>query len=600
MQTHSRLTPEHLEQDDDESLRLILAHTELATFAATVFALCLAGPLLSRALSSDLPDNVIRIWIAAKISIAGLRIAHAYVIRLRAFRVSSQWKRWTVRLLFVDGLVWGVGGLVVLVSPTGTWMVVGASMCVVACVASFGFQVSTAATASYVVPMLVPLAAALLWQADTSSLMTGVGVAILLAVLLSTAARSGSRIAETVRLRRETERVSNELRNALGLAKKHSDAKDRFLAVVSHELRTPLHGILGLARLMSSELTPAQNHLQYRLELIGEAGHHLQRLVNDLLDISLIEAGRLQLQPEAMDLRRELDLITATYELRGEEIGVSFAVEIKPSLGDWLIGDAARIGQILHNLLHNAMKFTPLGGGVNLIVDRCDEDAVVRFQVRDSGSGISPEDIDSVFETFAQGTHAGSRPEGVGLGLAISRQLARAMGGDVVCISAPEKGSLFVFTARLPMVPAVAETARVIPLRTHRDLVGLRVFIAEDDFVSTIVNGSTAAKLGLHFEEFADGPSLLARTLVDTDRPDLIIMDWDLPRLNGSRATQAIRRYEEAHGLEPILIIGLSANVDPSFKVAAQAAGMNTFLTKPCSPDAIARAIRGLVVANAL
>ena len=583
----------------DEPLRLILEHTELATAAATVFALCLSVPLLTGALATDLPNAAIRGWIGAKVLVAAIRIAHASSMRRRCLDVSRNWKQWMLRLLVLDGAVWGIGGAAVMFSPTETWTVVAASMCGVACVATFGLQISLSATGAYVVPLIAPIAVALLSRADEPGLLTGIGLLILLAVMLSTASRSGKRMTETVQLRHETERVSAELRDALELAKRHSSAKDRFLAVVSHELRTPLHGILGLTRLMSSEISPAQSHLQYRLELIGEAGQHLQRLVNDLLDISLIEAGRLQLKPEVMDLGREVDLITASYELRGNEIGVRLIVDVDPDLGGRLIGDAARIGQVLHNLLHNAMKFTPLGGTVNLTVYRTDEDSLVRFEVKDSGPGIAADEIDSVFETFVQGmAHAGSRPEGVGLGLAISRQLARAMGGDVTCVSVPGMGSLFVFTARLPVTSAAPPPSNVVPLKANRSLLGLRVFIAEDDFVSTIVHGSTVTKLGLRFEEFADGPTLLERTLVKTDRPDLIIMDWDLPRLNGWRATKAIRRYEDAHGLEPVLIIGLSANVDPNFKAAAQAAGMNTFLTKPCTPDAIARAIRGLVVAN--
>ena len=588
-----------VEQEDDEALRLILAHTELATLAATIFAICLAAPLLTGALKTNIPELSIRLWLAAKLFIALIRIGHAYVIRMRGFDISEEWKRWTIHLLFFDGVIWGVGGAALMFSPTETWTVVAASLCGVACVATFGFQVSLVATAAYVAPMIGAVAGALLFRADADGLLTGIGLSILLVVMLSTAARSGKRVSETARLRRETERVSAELREALDMAKKHSDAKDRFLAVVSHELRTPLHGILGLTRLMSSELTPAQSHLQYRLELIGEAGQHLQRLVNDLLDISLIEAGRLQLKPDTMDLRRELDLITATYEIRGQEIGVRLAADIKPGLGHWMIGDAARIGQVLHNLLQNAMKFTPLGGTVNLTIDRPAGGESVRFQIKDNGPGIAVDEIESVFDTFVQGTvHGGSRPEGVGLGLAISRQLARAMGGDVVCFSLPTQGSTFIFTAKLPLSAPALPSTNIVPLRANRSLVGLRVFIAEDDFVSTIVHGSTVTKLGLRFEEFADGPSLLERTLVKTERPDLIFMDWDLPRLNGWRATKAIRRYEELHGLDPILIIGLSANVDPNFKAAAQAAGMNTFLTKPCSPDAIARAIRSLVAAK--
>ncbi len=596
--TSTDTSPDLADRMRDEPLRLILAHTEVATLLATVFAFSIASQLHIGALASDAPSVAVTTWMVIKLAIAMLRITHAYLLRHSdSHRVTNGWKRWTITLLAVDGAVWGIGGAWLMFAPTETWTVVAASLCGVACVATFGLQISFAATTAYVAPMIAPLAVALLMRGDRAGLITGVGFALLLALVLSTSKRSDKQLRETIRLRSETERVSGELRTALLLATQHGEAKDRFLAVVSHELRTPLHGILGLTKLARSELSQAHGHLHYRLDLIDEAGRHLQRLVNDLLDISLIEAGGLQLKPESMDLHRDLALLISTYEVRGAELGIRLTVDVRPNIGEQVFGDADRIAQVLHNLLHNAMKFTRLGGTVRLKVDRPHGGDRVRFEVADDGPGIRMEELELVFEAFAQGAQrAGSRPQGVGLGLTISRQLARAMGGDVVCDSVEGEGSVFTFTAELPRAPnpetsALTET----PARHLRRLAGRTVCVAEDDPVSKIISGSTALKLGLKLEEFVDGQQLLDRALVQTRRPDIVLMDWDLPKLNGVMATQAIRAFEIAHGLEPIVIIGLSANAAPSFEAAGLKAGMDAFLIKPCSPDQIATAIQRLV-----
>lgn len=580
----------------DEPTRLILAHTELATFAATVFALFLGVQVHSGSLASNLPAVAVSAWVAVKVTVAALRIVHASFLRNRP-QLMARWQRWTIPLLAFDGAVWGAGGVMLMFAPTETWTVVAASLCGVACVATFGLQVSFRATAAYVVPIIAPLSAALVVRGDQPGLMTGTGLAIFLGLMLSTARRSDAQMRETLLLRHQTERVSGELRDALALANQHGEAKDRFLAVVSHELRTPLHGILGLTKLARSELPQAQGHLHYRLDLIDEAGRHLQRLVNDLLDISLIEAGGLHLKPEVMDLHRDLALLVATYEIRGAELGIRLRIDVDDGIGEWVVGDPDRIAQVLHNLLHNAMKFTRLGGTVRLRVDRPAADGRVRFEVTDDGPGIRLEELQLVFEAFTQGAaRSGSRPQGVGLGLTISRQLARAMGGDVTCVSREGEGSVFTFSASLPTAGRPPELdPPAVSWQRSRRLAGLLVFVAEDDPVSKIISGSTALRLGLVLEEFVDGQQLLEHALVPDRRPDIILIDWDLPKVNGGRATQAIRNYEKAHGLDPIVIIGLSANAAPAYEVAAREAGMDAFLTKPCSPDDIAHAIQSQV-----
>src|SRR5690606_21292630 len=208
---------------------------------------------------------------------------HAAACRVLSRARAEAWMRWTVPLLALDGAVWGLGGAWMMAEANETWSVVAACLACVACVATFGLQVRFSATAAYVTPIIAPLSAGLLLRQDEVGLLAGAGLLMFLGLLLSTARRSERRLAEVFTLRLVAE-------DALALANKHSQAKDRFLAVVSHELRTPLHGILGLTRLTRGEVPKSEGALHYRLELIEEAGDHLKRMVEDLLDVSAIEA----------------------------------------------------------------------------------------------------------------------------------------------------------------------------------------------------------------------------------------------------------------------------------------------------------------------
>jgi CheY-like chemotaxis protein len=393
--------------------------------------------------------------------------------------------------------------------------------------------------------------------------------------------------------------VSVDLEAALALARKHSEAKDRFLAVVSHELRTPLHGILGLNKLTRADLpkNSGSSLTHYRLELMEDAGLHLQRMVNDLLDISFMESGKLQLVPQPFNLRQELDSIAATYGARAPEVGIGFVAYIQPSLAGLVVGDKGRLAQVLHNLLGNAFKFTPLGGSVSLSVERLHGTDTIQFLVRDSGPGVAESEQEAIFDPFTQGSFAGSRPEGVGLGLAISRQLARAMLGDVVCRPVVPSGSEFTFTAVLPVyVPALGD--RPLPsdvAKPRSSVAGLTVYVADDDSLNALIHGSVVRSMGCELETFGDGQQLVERVLNASASPAAIVLDWDMPVLDGRAATLAIRRHEQASGSRPVPIIGLSANSLPSYRVAGLEAGMTLFLTKPCAPQVLVDALKSVL-----
>lgn len=576
-----------------EQLRILLSHTEIGIVAATAFAVLVAYGLHAGTLATVAPNLVVG-WLVVKIAVVTPRVVAAYLARSSNARTADIAGRSTVPLLALDGAVWGLGAAALMGGAIESWSLIAAFICCVACIATFGLGVRLAATAAYCAPMIAPPAVALLIRGGGAADTAAIGLALLLGLLLSTSRRSEQRTAEFIALRFHSEQVSAERAAALALANRHSQAKDRFLAVVSHELRTPLHGILGLTRLTISDLpkVPLTVNAHYRLGLIEDAGLHLQRMVNDLLDISFMESGRLQLHPAPFHLLHELSVITETYAAQAPEVGVGFKAYIQPSLEGLVTGDSVRIAQVLHNLLGNAFKFTPMGGKITLEVERIHATSTIQFLVRDTGPGVLESERDTIFEIFAQGSVAGNRPEGVGLGLAISRQLAREMGGDVVYRPGGLVGSAFVFTAALPHQLAVVGHQPAAPaavaVAPRSKYVGLTIYLADDDPDSSLVAGSVIRSLGCDLESFTNGAEVLDRFITSSKRPDAIVLDWNMPQLDGRSAALAIRHHERSNDLRPIPIIGLSANPSPSYSLAALKAGMTAFLTKPCAPHELA------------
>jgi CheY-like chemotaxis protein len=306
-----------------------------------------------------------------------------------------------------------------------------------------------------------------------------------------------------------------------------------------------------------------------------------------------MESGELQLHPAPFHLLHELQVITETYSARAPEHGLAFTSLIQPSLEGLVIGDSVRLSQVLHNLLGNAFKFTPLGGTITLAVERIHGTQKIQFTIHDTGPGVPLAEQETIFEIFTQGSVAGSRPEGVGLGLAIARQLARAMDGDIVCRSGTESGSAFIFTATLPsQLSAVQDGTASAPAPGRKsNYAGHTIYIADDDQINALVHGSVVRSIGCDLEVFSNGQALVDRFTSTDKRPAAILLDWDMPILDGRSATLAIRSHELRLGLSPVPIIGLSANPSPAYSMAGIQAGMTMFLTKPCSPVDLAAAL---------
>ncbi|HUG25526.1 ATP-binding protein [Piscinibacter sp.] len=558
-----------------EQLRMVFAHATVGTVVATVFALILASYL-----SANVPRPQLLAWVVLKVGVALARVVFAHLYRLHGRPVGSRWQRWTVALLALDGAVWGLGGAWLMGRDTETVAVVAASLTGVASIATFGLQVRLAATAAYVVPMVAPTALALLARRDEFGLFVGVGLLLFLGLMLSTARRSEKRLAEVFTLRFLTDRIAAERAEALALARRQSAVKSQFLATMSHEFRTPLHGILGLARLTRAEHDdPA---LQHRLGLIEHSGEHLLRLINDLLDVSRIESGRVEVREAAFDLAAELDELADVYLVRCDEKGLAFTVRTELPAPCWVTGDATRLRQVLHNLLGNAIKFTQRGE-VELHAGRRADGAMV-FRVKDSGSGIAKDDLPHVFDAFWQASEVqATRGAGTGLGLNIALEISRAMGGDIHCDSELGRGTQFELVLPLPIAPAPPEPALGADAALDRRdaLVRSRVLLAEDNDVNALLIEAILTRHGCVVTRVSNGADAVRLAMGDGERPDVVLMDSQMPVMDGLEAARRIRVLELAQGLPRVAIVALTANTADDDRQQCRQAGMDDFVGKP-------------------
>jgi len=569
----------------DEQLRMVWSHARTGTVIATAFAILLALLLRGSVATAAAVDA----WLAAKIAVAAVRVAQGWRYRRAGQPGGRRWRFATHALLALDGALWGVAGLASTAGPIPLTSLIAASLACVACVATFGLQVSLRATAAYVVPILAPTAAGLLLRADEVGSLGGTGLLMLLALQLVTAQRSQQRVVESVLLRVRAETLAAEKAEALKLALRQSAVKTQFLAKMSHELRTPLHGILGIARLLHLEANDSA--VLRRVELIEQSGTHLLGLINDLLDISRHDAGQLVLHDERFDLTEQLRLVAGIYAVRAEEKGLAFDLSLALEARHLVVGDPARLRQVLHNLLGNAIKFTHRGSiGLDAAVD--DAPDVVRVAVRDSGAGIAADELPHMFEAFRQSTAAQARPaDGAGLGLTIAREIALAMGGDIVASSTLGVGTTMVFTARLPRAPAgdaatpSAAAAAAAPDRSRL------VLLAEDDDVNALIATSYLDHFGLASERVRDGKEAVRHALREFNRPQLVLMDCRMPVMDGFAATREIRTQERTLGLPHVPVIALTATDTSADREACLAAGMDDFLSKPFSGDELAHAL---------
>ncbi|NOW44698.1 signal transduction histidine kinase/DNA-binding NarL/FixJ family response regulator [Novosphingobium sp. SG751A] len=384
-------------------------------------------------------------------------------------------------------------------------------------------------------------------------------------------------IAERKSIQAQLAERSRELDIARSVAESASQAKSNFLANMSHELRTPLNAVMGYAQLMMREKGIEERH-QHAARTIHDSGQHLLTLINDILDLSKIEAGKLELYPTSTDLRGFLKGIAAIMRVRTEEKALDFVCDLAPDLPDFVLADEKRLRQVLLNLLGNAVKFTDrgrvtLGASVLMISG---QSVRLSFSVRDTGVGIAQEELPAIFKPFEQVGANDKRSGGTGLGLSISRQLIELMDSALKVESVVGEGSLFWFDLDLAISHRQSggdvNPAECTGYRGDRR----RILIVDDITANREVLAALLVDLGFAVEQSPNAQEGIAQAIASL--PDLIMMDIRMPGMDGLEAIQALGEHK---GLRHVPVIAVSSGISPQHQSAALAAGARSFLPKP-------------------
>jgi PAS domain S-box-containing protein len=406
-------------------------------------------------------------------------------------------------------------------------------------------------------------------------------------VLVSSAIRD---ISERKRAEQQIMNLNRQLEDAASEADAANRAKSTFLSTMSHEIRTPMNAILGYAKLMLRD-PDLGTEAKANLKIIGRSGEHLLALINDVLDMSRIEAGRTQINPATFNLSRLLDDLSSMFRLRAEAKGLRFEVLRGGDEVPYVLADEGKIRQALINLLGNAIKFTSRGR-VRLhvtLLQRGSDELWLSAQVEDTGPGISSEDQEKLFEPFSRAKSALNTQEGSGLGLAITRKYARLMGGDVTVRSTPGSGSIFLLE-----VPVERGDAGVAERRSRpRRVVGIsagtrgpRILVVDDQIENRDWLMKLLALIGFTVQDAENGEEGIRRW--DEWNPELILMDVHMPVMNGLEATRRIKA--DPRGIDTV-IVALTASALENDRQSALQSGADDFLSKPCGEDELLKKI---------
>jgi signal transduction histidine kinase/CheY-like chemotaxis protein len=387
--------------------------------------------------------------------------------------------------------------------------------------------------------------------------------------------------------------AEKSLKNALSKAQELSELKSQFLSNMSHELRTPMNAVVGISSLLLRE-NPREDQRK-NLEVLRFSSGHLLHIINDILDYSRIEAGKIELENTSFHLPQLLETLRASLTPLAEEKKIDLLFDIDKSIPDFVKGDSNRLTQILNNLLNNALKFTQKGW-VRLQVICISNDGVhakIKFSVKDTGIGIDPEKQNLIFERFSQASSETTRKYGgTGLGLAICRKIAHLHGSEIELKSSPGEGSEFFFTICYLLEKSVEPAAG---LTEEGVLSGKKILLAEDNAINQLVARNVLEQWGVELKVVENGRQAVEH--LEFNRVDLILMDLQMPEMDGYQASRLIRQMK--NGLYASLpIIALTASSQYEVSEQYRRSGMNDFLNKPFNPEELYRKMAGCLLAQ--
>ncbi|MCD4773632.1 MAG: response regulator [Bacteroidales bacterium] len=393
--------------------------------------------------------------------------------------------------------------------------------------------------------------------------------------------------------KKELEKSNIELKKAREIAEKESYAKSIFLATMSHEIRTPMNGIIGVADMLTNtEMTKSQKEL---LEIIIVSGSNLMTIINDILDFSKIEAGQIKLENIDFSIHDIIKEIIKLLALKAKDQNTKLSSDIHPEIPDYIKGDPLRLKQTIINLVNNAIKFTK-NGTVKIIAEVINivgENFIIKFSIKDTGIGISKEGAKTIFKSYSQVSSSTSRKYGgTGLGLAISKNLSELMGGKIGVESEETIGSTFWFTTKLEKstkIKKVEEKHETSEKATKQPQKKLSVLLAEDNLINQKVASANLKRLG-HEMDLAENGSIAVEKFKN-NKYDVILMDIQMPEMDGITATKKIREIEKTNNSPEIKIIAITANAQKEDRDLCMTAGMNGFLTKPFVADELINAL---------
>ena len=585
----ARANPAAIErQIEFERINTLYAIAQPMLVGAMVFTV-LIGLLLAPCVSQPL----LMAWVAVKLLLLVARLVDGRLFARDRHR-SLRLRRWKSRFFagtILDSITWGLlGALFLPTTDAATNGVMVAGMVGVASAGVLALSAHRLASGAAVLLVLGPL---IEQQAMSTTVLERYTAATLLvygALLFLAARNSHRRFSESMRLRFENAAIAEERRRALVFAEHSNAAKTRFLASVSHELRTPLNGIIGMTQLVAVE--PLSTLQRQRLDVLRHSAEHLVTVIGDLLDLSRIEFDRIELNAQPTLIAQTVRDVTDLLQPVAEERGLAFEVLFDLGLPAAALMDASRVKQVLHNLIGNALKFTARGG-IGLAVAMAD--GLLRFRVTDSGEGIPPDAIERIFDAFEQGPSSTvPARSGTGLGLTISRRLARAMGGDVTCHSVPGKGTTFEFTIAFRPTPKTPhprpslaeELAAAGEAEAPATARPGRVLVVEDNEVNALVVRGMLEQMGVSAELAIDGQKALAR--MGQTAYDLVLMDCQMPVLDGWEATRIWRAREtRLRQNQRVPIVALTASAAAGERERCLEAGMDDYLSKPFTREAL-------------